>query len=261
MEVSHWSCLNLLGEVNFPKPYLQRSILGHSSSFPRRTTGKSTTVIVADMWHLVVFVVLAVSLTVYFVNGNIEKPVVDWRSIVSANGDSLPDFSFSGYHSSEVSLPTIATADITLPLSNNTYDDISPLIQKAIDSVALGGGGVVELRPGTFPISAGIQLRSNVTVRGSKNAETLLVLREQPSSPVFTLGSTSNTSKAEIGAKSSIIDNYVPIGSSRVNVQSNTGFSINQTVYICRPATKSWVKNNGMGDLVRDGSPQTWIPV
>ncbi|KAM6540389.1 hypothetical protein FALCPG4_002106 [Fusarium falciforme] len=211
------------------------------------------------MWHLLILTILAVVLTVYFVYDNRHKSTVDWRSIVSPNGDKLPDFSFSGYHNSEVSLPTVATTDVTLSFPNNTYDDISPLIQKAIDSVALSGGGVVELPPGSFHISAGIQLRSNVTVRGPKSGETLLVLREQPSSPVFTLGSIGNTSKAEFGAKSRVIDDYVPIGSSIVNIRNNTELSVNQTVYISRATEESWIRYNGMGDLVRDGDPQTWI--
>ncbi|RSL53503.1 hypothetical protein CEP54_010359 [Fusarium duplospermum] len=211
------------------------------------------------MWHFLIFTILVVVLTVYFVCESRQKSTVEWRSIVSPNGDKLPDFSFSGYHNSEVSLPTITTADVTLSLSNTTYDDISPLIQKAIDSVALSGGGVVELPSGKFPISAGIQLRNNVTVRGSKGGETLLVLRDQPSSPVFTLGNIGNASKAKFGAKSPIIDDYVPIGSSIVNIRNNTELSVNQTVYISRATTESWIRYNGMGDLVRDGDAQTWI--
>ncbi|KAH7273173.1 hypothetical protein MRS44_003670 [Fusarium solani] len=211
------------------------------------------------MWHLLILTILAVVLTVYFLCDNRHKSTVDWRSIASPNGDKLPDFSFSGYHNSEVSLPTVNTADLTLSPPNKTYEDISPLIQKAIDSVALSGGGVVELPPGSFHISAGIQLRSNVTVRGSKGDETLLVLREQPSSPVFTLGSIGNPSKAEFGAKSRIIDDYVPIGSSIVNIRNNIDLSVNQTVYISRATEESWIRYNGMGDLVRDGDPQTWI--
>ncbi|KAJ4320252.1 hypothetical protein N0V84_005950 [Fusarium piperis] len=213
------------------------------------------------MLHFLILTILAVVLTVYFVYNSRQKSTVEWRSIVSPNGDKFPDFSFSGYYNSEVSLPTVITANITLSFPNNTYDDISPLIQKAIDSVALGGGGVVELPPGRFPISAGIQLRSYVTVRGSKGGGTLLVLREQPSSPVFTLGNIGNTSKAKFGARSRIIDDYVPIGSSVVNIRNNTGLSVNQTVYISRATTESWITYNGMGDLVRDGNPQTWIPL
>lgn len=213
------------------------------------------------MWHFLILTILAVVLTVYFVLENRHKSTVDWRSIVSPNGDKLPDFSFSGYHNSEVSLPTVTTADVTLSFSNTTYDDISPLIQKAIDSVALGGGGVVELPPGSFHISAGIQLRNHVTVRGSKGGETTLILKEQPSSPVFTLGSIGSVSKAAFGTKSRIIDDYVPIGSSVVNIQNNAKLSVNQTVYISRATTESWIKYNGMGDLVRDGDAQTWITV
>ncbi|KAI8721424.1 Pectate-lyase-3 domain-containing protein [Fusarium sp. LHS14.1] len=211
------------------------------------------------MLHLLIVTILVVALTVYFVCDSRDKSMVHWRSIETPNGDKFPDFSFSGYRNSEVSLPTVNTAAITLSFPNKSYNDIRPLIQKAIDSVASSGGGVVELPSGSFPISAGIQLRSHVTVRGSKTGETTLILKGQSSKPVFTLGSVGNASKATFGAKAAIIDNYVPIGSSIVNIQSNTGLSVNQTVYISRAATESWIKSNGMGDLVRDGTAQTWI--
>lgn len=190
----------------------------------------------------------------------VGKNEVDWASVASSRGDRFPDFSYCGYHNSEISLPTINNRDITLALPRRPWDNMTPAIQEAINTLAQDGGGVVKLPSGRLSITAGIQLHSNVVVTGSGGSGTTLVLKKQPSKPVFTLGRL-NIAKAEFGFRSKITNTYVPIGSSTVTVINGTGFAVGQPVYVSRATTESWVRYNGMSDLVRDGVPQTWIPV
>ncbi|KAF4472526.1 hypothetical protein FALBO_579 [Fusarium albosuccineum] len=208
-------------------------------------------------------IIILIVLVVYFVERGKQSDVVDWASIQNSRGDKIPDFSFCGYHNSEIPLPTVHKAKIMVPPPGHPFDDISAVMQKAIDFIAEGGGGVVHLPPGRSHITAGIQLRTGVVVTGSQGngTRTTLMIREKPSVPVFTLGSLGNATKPEYGVKSDITDDYVPIGSSIVNVDDASDFKVNQSVYVSRAATEAWIRGNGMSNLVRHGQVQTWIPV
>lgn len=207
------------------------------------------------------FILIAVILIIYFSVASKQDHTVDWTSIISSNGDRLPDFSYCGYHGSDISLPAIDSQKVTVLPASNASEDMAPAIQEAIETIALGGGGVLELPPGRLYVSAGMQLRSNVVITGSQGSETTLVLIGQPSEPVFILGHRGNATKAKYGVRSAIVDQYVPIGSSEITILNSTGFTVNQSVYISRAATTLWLRDNGMLDLERDGVAQTWIPV
>ncbi|SPJ84116.1 uncharacterized protein FTOL_10632 [Fusarium torulosum] len=191
----------------------------------------------------------------------IRDPEIDWASIVSSHGDHFPDFSYSGYNNSDTSLPTINHHDIVLSLPRKVTDDIAPAIQEAIDTVWENGGGVVRLPPGKLYITAGMQLRSSVVVTGTGDRGTTLILKRRPSKAVFTLGRLGVAPKADFGFRSKIADAYVPIGASTVTVINGTGFAVGQHIYVSRAVTESWIRANGMSDLVRNGDPQQWIPV
>ncbi|KAF4956146.1 hypothetical protein FSARC_11676 [Fusarium sarcochroum] len=206
------------------------------------------------------FLVITVTCTTYFTLAKKRHHDFDWTTIASPKGDKLPDFSFCGYHNSAIILPTVTTPNVTVSLANSSSEDVRPAIQKAIDSMASSGGGLVILPAGKWPITAGITIRSNVVVAGSGANETILVLKERPSKPVFTLGTSNNDTKPSYGFRSNITNSYVPVGSSSVVVVNSTGFLEDQLVYISRNATESWIEANGMSNLVRDGASQTWIP-
>ncbi|KAH7155989.1 hypothetical protein EDB81DRAFT_756504 [Dactylonectria macrodidyma] len=184
----------------------------------------------------------------------------DWASIVDSRGNRFPDFSYCGYHNSDIPTPSNDYFNVSVSVPWRSMGDMTPLIQEAIDNVAQRGGGLVKLPRGKMTITAGIQLRSNVVVTGFGKIGTTLVLEKKPTKPVFALGNLDLAPKAEFGIKSNITNEYVPIGSSVVTVNDSAGFAVNQSVYICRDATESWVRANGMSDLVRDGVAQTWIP-
>ncbi|KAF4994620.1 hypothetical protein FGRMN_5665 [Fusarium graminum] len=178
---------------------------------------------------------------------------------MSSRGDIIPDFSFAGYHNSAIILPSLTTPNITLSF-NDSIDDVKSLIQEAIDSISSSGGGSVILPAGKWPVTAGINVSSNVVVSGSPEDDTILILQDRPSEPVFTLGSLGNSSKPRYGSRSNITNDYVAIGSFAVNVDDSTGLAADQLVYVSREATGSWIRANGMSNLVRNDASQTWIP-
>ncbi|KAM5354826.1 hypothetical protein ACJ41O_001472 [Fusarium nematophilum] len=191
----------------------------------------------------------------------IRDPVVNWASVASPRGDRFPDFSYCGYRNSETALPVIDDADIVLPLPRKPADDISPALQQAINTAWQAGGGVVRIPAGRFYMTAGIQLYSNVVVRGTGEKDTTLVLKRRPTKPVFTLGRLGIAPKADFGFRSRITNSYVAIGARTVTVRDASGFTIGQHVYIARAVTEEWVRANGMSDLLRNGNHQEWIPV
>jgi hypothetical protein len=206
------------------------------------------------------FVIVVVTCGTYFGLSKRKRHSFDWTAIVGDHGDVLPDFSFAGYHNSVIILPNGPTANITLDF-NSSIVDVKPLIQEAIDSIAASGGGTVILPEGRWPVTAGINITSDVAVVGAGGDKTVLVLQERPSQPVFTLGTPSNATRPRYGFRSNITNQYLPIGSSSVDVVNSAGFAVDQLVYVSRNATEAWIKGNGMDSLVRNDAQQTWIPV
>src|ERR1039458_1256989 len=76
------------------------------------------------------------------------------------NGATIPDYSFAGYHSGGVALPTVPAQINVLP----TGADDTAAIQQAIDTVsarpldAKGFRGAVQLGPGVFHCSAALPI-------------------------------------------------------------------------------------------------------
>ncbi|KAH7233648.1 hypothetical protein BKA59DRAFT_447386 [Fusarium tricinctum] len=206
-----------------------------------------------------VIVTITVTCATYFTLTKKHHHEFDWTTIMSTRGDVIPDFSFAGYHNSAIILPDFATPNITLSF-NSSANDVTSLIQEAIDSIASSGGGSVILPAGKWPITAGLNVSSHVVISGSPEEQTVLILQEQPSVPVFTLGASGSASKPRYGFRSNITNDYVPIGSSAVEVADSSGFAVDQLVYVSREATESWIRYNGMSNLERDDASQTWIP-
>src|SRR5208283_2594412 len=102
------------------------------------------------------------------------------------NGTTIPDYSFAGYHSGGVALPTVPAQLKLLP----TGADDTAAIQHAIDAVsarpldANGSRGAVQLAPGEFHCSAALVIAaSGVVLRGAGSGDhdgTIISLSGQP---------------------------------------------------------------------------------
>ncbi|KAH8893908.1 hypothetical protein GQ53DRAFT_617958, partial [Thozetella sp. PMI_491] len=188
---------------------------------------------------------------------------IDWTTIRDSRGDVLPDFSFSGYHASEIPLPDINSRAPTVIIQprtgiNATTVDQTNEIQAALNSTYAAGGGVVGLGPGQFEISPGLLIRSGVVLQGS-GASTILSLRKLPNNneAIVTLGDKVADPSEKISTL--ITTPYVPLGTAVFTVSNATGFLVGQEVQIERNATDAWIRANGMADLAENGTSQTWI--
>lgn len=171
---------------------------------------------------------------------------VDWTTITDGHGNHLPDFSFAGYHSSDIPLPSSIGPLITL---NAASGDQTARIQAALDQVSAAGGGAVMLGKGTFQISSGLNVSSKVVLRGSGVSSTKFVLSKIPNGrPVFNMGNGTN-SQVKPSLSSSIVNEFVSIGSSVVTISNSQGFRLGQAVFVNRAATAKWIRDNGVADL------------
>jgi hypothetical protein len=178
---------------------------------------------------------------------------------IDSRGDKIMDFSFAGYGGGGVALPVVAAAETLSPSGG----DDTAAIQAAINRVSAlplvnGFRGAVVLRAGNWKVTATLQINaSGVVLRGSGSGTTGTVIAM--SGTAFRLFELKGSGSATTSNQVSITDSYVPAGAMSFNVSSTTGFSVGDNVFVQRTVTDPWVHFMSMDDLVRDGSPQTWI--
>jgi hypothetical protein len=179
-----------------------------------------------------------------------------------AQGNRIMDYSYAGYQGGGISLPAVP---VQQTLSPSGVDDATA-IQAAIDVVsgldmdANGFRGAVLLTPGTFNLSATLNINaSGVVLRGSGSGSdgTILNMTGDPFLLLKIAGAGSYQTAGNPSA--SITDSYVPSGSMTLNVDDASAFAIGDPVLIVRPVTQAWVSFMGMDKLVRNGQPQTWL--
>ncbi|EAT76462.2 hypothetical protein SNOG_16090 [Parastagonospora nodorum SN15] len=153
---------------------------------------------------------------------------IDYKKAWTAAGDRLPDFSYAGYHQSEIALPALSRpATKTLTPSSG---DQSSVIQTALDSVAKSGGGVVELKAGTYTVSHGLLIDNQTTLRGVGPGKTILELKDLIEDAII-MGNSSG--KPKMGKPIPITDDYVPAGTQTVHVADAGGLTVGMHVMPC----------------------------
>ena len=179
------------------------------------------------------------------------------------NGVTIPDYSFAGYRSGGVALPTVPAQINLLP----TGADDTAAIQHAIDTVSArpldsnGFRGAVQLAPGVFHCSAALTIAaSGVVLRGAGSGAdheaTTINLTGDPHVGIIIKGDFAlNT----ISPATNITDAYVPFGAHTVHVDDATHIHAGDLVQISKPVTAAWIKYMGMDDLERPGRDEHWI--
>jgi uncharacterized protein (TIGR03435 family) len=178
------------------------------------------------------------------------------------NGVTIPDYSFAGYRSGGVALPTVPAQINLLP----TGADDSAAIQHAIDTIsarpfdAKGFRGAVQLGPGVFHCSAALTIAaSGVVLRGAGSGgdheATTIDLAGDPHVGIIIKG---NFALNTISPATNITDTYVPFGAHTIHVADATHIHAGDRVEISKPVTPAWVKYMGMSDLERPGVDEHW---
>ena len=210
------------------------------------------------------------------ISGTVGSPLVsiinkELRYGLYANRDqsvavnAVPDFSHAGYMGGGVALPSYESIPILRTLRPSGGDDLGQ-IQAAINFVAVsppdssGIRGAVLLKPGEFNISDSLKIKhTGIVLRGSgqgKNGTLIRATTKRPGKVESVIevgqqeGSNSDGQKgpalAAKPAKSQIIDAYVPVGATSVQLESIGGYSVGDEISIVKTPNENWVSSNGI---------------
>jgi len=179
------------------------------------------------------------------------------------SGVTISDYSFAGYHSGGVALPTVAAQISLLP----TGADDTAAIQHAIDTISArpldadGSRGAVQLGPGVFHCSAALTIAtSGVVLRGAGSGgdheATTINLAGDPHVGIIVKG---NFALNTIFPATNITDTYVPFGTHTVHVADATHIHAGDLVQISKPVTAAWIEYMGMSGLERADRDEHWI--
>ncbi len=194
----------------------------------------------------------------------VYKPFTD-------QGDTIMDWSYTGYKRSEVPIPD-APVKVTLqPLDGATSQDGKmaypkgpdslPQIQRAIDQVAAmpadadGLRGAVLLQRGTYYVNGSLVVRSGVVLRGEGDGEdgTVLIFRTQGGGGnAIQLGEPD--AKIEVIGESAavrIVDAYLPSGSRVLQLADASQFKPGDYVHVRKTTNQAWIDLLGMGERLR----------
>ncbi len=219
--------------------------------------------------------IFAAELPVSFVGSGPEL-----KYLKTERGDQVCDFSHAGYGGGGVAFPT----------SNNKKSvgsvtgDASEAIQSAINQVASmplvdGVRGTVELAAGTYHCSKTLAIKtSGIIIKGAGSAAggTVIKLTGKPHIAIMiahevTQGEGKDSRKKSKAENSSegksrsaskptkITNDYVPSGTTVINVQSVSGLKSGDTIEITREATKEWIRFMEMDNLMDGGKLETWM--
>jgi hypothetical protein len=194
----------------------------------------------------------------------------DWRSSLypeywkpgykDMQGRFLHDFSYAGYHKGEKEIPfdTANVADVTLPPYNadkTGINDVTTIIQQALDDVGLSGGGVVYLPAGTYRIATpgtsayGLRIAYDSTVlRGAGPDSTFLLHAEtniRDKDIIQVTGSNANWFVASSGSTTDVSYD-IPEPTRVLPVKSVSGFQVGDLVIVTSTPTPEFIAEHKM---------------
>jgi autotransporter-associated beta strand protein len=179
-------------------------------------------------------------------------------------GNRIPDSSGVGYRSGIVPLPSPSIVpvrtNVTPVIGDNTAN-----IQSAISYVSglpidsNGFRGAVLLSAGTYPCSNTIKITaSGVVLRGVGSFTNGIgtVLQATAGNQYSLVQITGSGSPSTVsGTTHNITNNYVPVGARSFNVDSISGLTLGDHVFVRRVATSNWIHDIGMDLLTNPWTP------
>ncbi len=196
----------------------------------------------------------------------------EWRSSLypdnwepgykDSQGRFLHDFSYAGYHSGEKEIPHIITnvIDVTQPpynADNTGVDDVTSIIQQALDDAGTAGGGVVYLPAGTYRIKTPaisdycLHIKYDSTIlRGAGPDSTFLFHDESYMREKDIIHVRSNWSNwfTPAGTITDITTDLTE-PTRILPVSSVSGFSAGDDVIISTSPTDEWIEEHNMAGI------------
>jgi hypothetical protein len=172
-------------------------------------------------------------------------------------GNRVPDFSSCGYAGADRAIPDVPARMLVEP----SEGDDRARIQAAIDEVAAlpanadGFRGAVLLAPGRFEVAGSLRIEaSGVVLRGSGAVEggTIIVATGTDRRTLIRIvGVARKQGLPHPGPlpgeeRVRVVDEYVPVGATRLTLASTAGLKVGDAVLVTRPSTVEWIKALGM---------------
>lgn len=179
-----------------------------------------------------------------------------------SEGRFLHDFSYAGYHLGEDSIPFITNnvVDITQPpynADNTGTEDVTTIIQTALDEVGIAGGGVVYLPTGTYRIreqsstagaDAALHMKyDSVVLRGDGPDETY-IFHDQTSlrqKDIVHIRKAWSNWADRIGTETKIRTDIID-PTKEIPVESVNGFSVGDLIIVRNDFTTAFVTEHLM---------------
>lgn len=183
-------------------------------------------------------------------------------------GDRIPDFSHAGYGAGLDDLPEVPVRE-TLAADDDDADD-APRIQAALDAVgrrapdAAGFRGAVRLRKGRYELDTTLAIRSGgVVLRGDGADDDQTVLLIRGTEPRWAIEVGGEPPRWGRGGERRVVDDYVPVGATRLRVDRVGDLAAGDTVFVERFGNEAWIRELGMDRIPArpDGRPsEPWQP-
>lgn len=170
----------------------------------------------------------------------------------------LPDFSYAGYDGGGVALPSYASIPVLTTLSPQAGDDLAR-IQAALENAAnqspdaRGIRGAVLLTAGLYEVSDTLNIPANgVILRGEGQGPDGTILRATTTEidadfiVVEGEGDGENQEEAVDPRRTAITSDYVPVGSTQIEVNATSGYSVGDPIAIKRTPNEAWLGAEGV---------------
>jgi hypothetical protein len=187
----------------------------------------------------------------------------------SDQGDRVLDWSQCGYEKSEVPIPDVPVVETLQPLaddarpSGNMFysigSDNREQIQAALNRVearqpgAKGSKGAVLLKSGTYYIDSTLKVGSGVVLRGEGDGEngTVLIFNTSEGGNAIVIEGDGPIVDMANGKKVRIAHEYLPSGSTTLNVEDASQFQVGDFVCVKKTVNKKWIEDLGMGQRLQ----------
>lgn len=182
----------------------------------------------------------------------------DWTpDFTATDGHFLHDFSYAGYHRSEIPLPAVppgASFDVlSFGADISGQSDSTAAIQAAVDAAASAGGGVVSLPAGTFRIDGTVVIQdSNIVLQGAGSGSTFVYFTQTSSDYNAHLRFQGNLVQSteymlsQDGASRSAVVYVADASGLAVGDEVSVGQLISDDFVADHGMTGTWVEFNGL---------------
>ena len=180
-------------------------------------------------------------------------------------GNTLPDFSYVGYHHGDAPIPDLQVVKtISAPANGSSQQ----LIQDAINEVsklkpdANGFRGAILLKKGIYKVADSLRISTGGIVlrgEGSDIGATCIIATGKGQRTLINIGGNGRIREAT-GTRVQIADDFVPVGAKSFNVQSASGFKVGDSIILYRPSPKNWIHDLKMDQMVARQGTKQWTP-